>query len=51
MFVATRMEKENMAYLQHEEKVYSRIYTIQEQSVPVCMGLVDLHAPAIMLAG
>ena len=44
-FVAKGMEADKVAYLQHEERVYSRMGEIQGRHVPVCMGAIDLKLP------
>ncbi|KAK3361655.1 hypothetical protein B0T24DRAFT_112663 [Lasiosphaeria ovina] len=43
--VAKGVKSANLGRLQHEEKVYNQLSTIQGRRVPVCLGLIDLKLP------
>lgn len=43
--VAKGVEHAYLARLQHENKVYGQLYTIQGKHVPVCLGNIDLVLP------
>ncbi|KAL2193978.1 hypothetical protein P885DRAFT_71775 [Corynascus similis CBS 632.67] len=43
--VAKGVETGNLGRLRHEKDVYDRIYDIQGNHVPVCLGLIDLVLP------
>ncbi len=43
--VAKGVEATNLVLLQHENKIYNKLYTIQGKYIPVCLGLMDLVLP------
>ncbi|RYP56570.1 hypothetical protein DL771_011749 [Monosporascus sp. 5C6A] len=43
--VAKGMEGLDLGRLQHENRVYDRLRTIQGKHVPVCLGMIDLALP------
>ncbi|KAI1463978.1 uncharacterized protein F4812DRAFT_463035 [Daldinia caldariorum] len=43
--VAKGVQSDNLARLQHENKVYDQLRTIQGKYVPVCLGTIDLVRP------
>jgi hypothetical protein len=43
--VAKGVEAANLALLQHENKVYDQLCTIQGGHIPVCLGLINLVLP------
>ncbi len=43
--VAKGVETDDVARLQHENKVYDKLHSIQGKYVPVCLGLIDLVLP------
>ncbi|KAK3695832.1 hypothetical protein B0T22DRAFT_497680 [Podospora appendiculata] len=43
--VAKGVEPDNLARLQHENKVYDQLRAMQGHQIPVCLGLIDLILP------
>ncbi|KAL7622747.1 hypothetical protein AAE478_006425 [Parahypoxylon ruwenzoriense] len=43
--VAKGVEQEYLVRLQHEQKIYNQLRSIQGKHVPVCLGMIDLVLP------
>ena len=44
-FVAKGMESFDFSRLQHENRIYDRLWPVQGKYVPVCLGIIDLVLP------